>query len=77
MSYTVCIYNGNNGTETTFDTFEEAKRVADDAWYHLTPRERRAHTDRDKGACFYISENDEQDVEVRVAYDYADEMEEE
>lgn len=70
MSYTVCIYNGNNGTETTYDTFEEAKAMADDAWYHLTPAERRATTDRERGAHFYISENDDQDVEVRVAYDY-------
>lgn len=72
MSYTVCIYNGNVGTENTFDTFEEAKACADDAWYHLTPAEKRRTTDRDRGAWFYISENDEQDVEIRVAYDYGD-----
>lgn len=30
MSYTVCIFNGNNGTETTYDSFEEAKAMADE-----------------------------------------------
>lgn len=74
MSYTVCIYNGNVGSDTTFDTFEGAKAFADDQWHHLTPREREKTTDAEGRTWFYISENDEQDVEVRVAYDYADEM---
>ena len=77
MSYTVCIYNGNTGRETTYDTIDEAKRDADSVWTHLTPKEKIKYTNRTAGACFCITENDENDIAVGTAYDYADEMEEE
>ena len=77
MAYTVRIYNGNVGEVTTYATFEAAKAYADDAWYHLTPRERRATTDRERGAFFYISEDDENGEEITSVYDFADLLNEE
>lgn len=74
MTYTLCTYNGNTGREDTYETFEDAKREGDDAWSHLTPEEKRRWTDGDAGACFYISRNNEQDIQVGIAYDYADEL---
>jgi hypothetical protein len=72
MTYSVRIFNGNVGEETAYETYEEARRAADDAWYHLTPRERRATTDRERGAFFYISEDDENGEEITSVYDFAD-----
>lgn len=77
MTYTVRIFNGNVGEETAYDNYEEAKRAADDAWYHLTPKERGATTDREMGAFFYISEDDENGEEITSVYDFADLLNEE
>lgn len=77
MSYTLCIYNGNCGSETTYDTLAEARREGDITWNGLSADDRRRYTDRDAGAYFCISENDEQDVAISTAYDYADELEDE
>lgn len=72
MTYTVRIFNGNVGEETAYETIEEARRAADDAWFHLTPEERRATTDRERGAFFYISEDDENGEEITSVCDFAD-----
>ena len=54
MTYTFGYYNGNVGNEETFETFNEAMRFADYKWNHLTPTERKAYTDCDKGGFFMI-----------------------
>lgn len=75
-------YNdGNARNVELYDTQAEAFEAADFTWYDLTPRERRASTDRTRGGCFrvvYVEDyDDEADdplceaVEIR---DWADEM---
>lgn len=76
MSYTLCAYNGNCGSETTYDTLAEARSEGDIIWGGLSASDKRRYTDRDAGACFCISENDADDIAISTAYDYADELEE-
>lgn len=43
-AYSFVRMNGNNGSEEGFDTLQEAIDAADDAWYHLTKREKAEYS---------------------------------
>lgn len=75
--YTFGYFNGNAGREVVFDSFWDAKAVAEEKWNHLTEKEKKKYTATEDGAYFAIFRGGNGCDDCEVLFDFADVLAEE